>query len=346
MNPTPYAAASHLKMPTRRLRAAALWVMFVLAVVSAWALAETAILMLLRHPRWIESAPAKMRQNLGDLYDALDRPIIQTDAERARFDSELFYTLRPGHFEYRAREFATHFEVNRLGFRDDAASLEGPAVVVVGDSLAMGWGVEQDETFAQIMERRMGQRVLNAAVASYGTVREMRALNRIDLSRATHLVIQYCENDMFENVPLLRDGHLEYGTSEQYAQALEAHRSRRAYWFGRYTAWLVQYLLASSQSDVSPSLDVHAEAFVNAVQKAAGKPLQHLQLVVVSAWIDGFPEALEEFLGRRPDLPLWIRRMKVVRLPPDTGEFPLDGHWTALGHRRVADALLEAMSAR
>ena len=82
--------------------------------------------------------------------------------------------------------------MNRLGLRDDEASLRAPAVVVLGDSYAMGWGVAQDETIAEVIERETGLRALNAGIASYGTVREMRLLDRIDTSRLRYLVIQYC----------------------------------------------------------------------------------------------------------------------------------------------------------
>ena len=73
--------------------------------------------------------------------------------------------------------------------RDDEESLKAPEVIVLGDSVAMGWGIEQNETMAQQIEAMAGLKVLNAGISSYGTVREMKLLNRLDLSRVKYLVI-------------------------------------------------------------------------------------------------------------------------------------------------------------
>ncbi len=64
----------------------------------------------------------------------------------------------------------------------------------------MGWGVEQDETFAQRIEETLGVRVLNIAVSSYGTAREMMMLNRVNLNSLKYLIVQYSGNDLGENL--------------------------------------------------------------------------------------------------------------------------------------------------
>ena len=46
------------------------------------------------------------------------------------------------------------------GTRDEEATLEAPDVIVLGDSHAMGWGVEQDETLPQVLARMTGLKVL------------------------------------------------------------------------------------------------------------------------------------------------------------------------------------------
>ena len=51
---------------------------------------------------------------------------------------------------------------------------------MLGDSYAMGWGVEQGESFPEILEAATGLRVLNAGVPSYGTPRELLMLERLD----------------------------------------------------------------------------------------------------------------------------------------------------------------------
>jgi hypothetical protein len=318
----------------------------------AWALCETLVLMLLRHPQLVLRLPMGAMTNIEELHRELDRRSIQFDQQCARYDPGLFYTLRPGRCDFRSREFSTHYEINRIGVRDDEASLDTPEIVVAGDSFAMGWGVEQDQTFAQLLEQRTGRRVLNTAVASYGTVREMRMLDRVDLFHARHLILQYCANDAWENVPFLRKGeHLE-GPETAYLDAMRLNQQGQRYWFGRYSWWLLQRFLEryvptetpiGAQAETAPDeepLPVQAEAFVNALLHAPHQKLDHVQLVVLATYAPGFLDAVAELIEKRPDMPPWIRNMRIVRLEPSPERYILDDHWTPAGHREVADLLL------
>ena len=159
-----------------------------------------------------------------------------------RYDQELSYTLRPGHFVFSNVEFAVAYEVNSLGLRDDEISLQAPDVVVVGDSHAMGWGVYQEEGFPELIEKATGLSVLNAAIASYGTAREMKILERINLSNLKYLIIQYCQNDYGENQALIENGNILPIMSEaESEEVIRSHRETWEYYFGKY----VQYLLPS-----------------------------------------------------------------------------------------------------
>ena len=157
------------------LRRAPFAVILAIQLVIAVLLAEGLLLTMYRHPAaWY---PAGLRRFLTTEYFNR-RNIVQLDERHARYDPELFYTLEPGAFMFSNPEFSTQFVVNRIGVRDNQRSLEQPEIVVAGDSYAMGWGVQQDESFPELIERRTGRRVLNAAMSSYGTVRERRMLDR------------------------------------------------------------------------------------------------------------------------------------------------------------------------
>ncbi|MFP5462523.1 MAG: CidA/LrgA family protein, partial [Gammaproteobacteria bacterium] len=47
----------------------------------------------------------------------------------------------------------------------------GTGIVVIGDSHAMGWGANDEETFAAQLQALSGRPVYNLGVASYGTAR-------------------------------------------------------------------------------------------------------------------------------------------------------------------------------
>ena len=73
----------------------------------------------------------------------------------------------------------------------------------------MGWGVNDDETFASIISSRVQVPVLNLGVASYGTVRElMRVRMHSRLDEANCIFIQYSWNDFQENAVFLNSRRL------------------------------------------------------------------------------------------------------------------------------------------
>lgn len=94
----------------------------------------------------------------------------------ARFDPDLGWVLVP---DLRTRVVAPTFEYvvshNARGMRDgavDVAKRPGTLrVAVLGDSLAWGWGVDDGETFCDLVEGELGPDVelLNFGVPGYGT---------------------------------------------------------------------------------------------------------------------------------------------------------------------------------
>src|SRR5262245_57014930 len=68
--------------------------------------------------------------------------LIQYSPDCSLHHDSLGYTLRPGSCTFSGPEFSNRFDVNRLGLRDDEKSLDAPEIIVLGDSEAMGWGVD------------------------------------------------------------------------------------------------------------------------------------------------------------------------------------------------------------
>ena len=179
-------------------------------------------------------------------YQRYEETWIQMMPECAHYDARVTYRLKRGHCRFDAREFdGIDLTINRLGVRDDEASLLSPDVIVAGDSFAMGWGVPQHETFAQLIEQKTGLRVLNAAVSSYGTVREMAILEDVDKSKLQYLIIQYCDNDYRENKEYFtHNNRLPISSAAEYRRLAEEHLLSRRYRYGQYTFGL---LIASAR---------------------------------------------------------------------------------------------------
>ncbi|HKB10040.1 MAG TPA: hypothetical protein VKD69_05290 [Vicinamibacterales bacterium] len=282
------------------------------------------------------------------------RNIVQLDTDRARYDAELLYTLRPGRFTFANIEYTTQYVVNSLGVRDDEASLVQPEIVVAGDSYAMGWGVQQDEAFPQVIARKTKRRVLNAAVASYGTVREMRLLDRVDMSHATTLVIQYCANDFDENEQFEQRGNRHApGREQEWLDAIATQRRTARYRPLRMlydsAIWIKRGIEGhhwGGFEPYTPPADRAAELFLNALLHAPHQDLTRLRIVVTDPDADHrFIRALDRLHGDQR-YPPHIRAMRIVDvsalMTPDV-HYVLDDHLTARGHQLIADAVIAAL---
>ena len=325
-----------------------------LQLLVAAAIVEGVVAVLLAHPPRVPPLRALAR----DYYGRFDRAIIQMDPRFARYDPELFYTLRPGRFVFRQREFAHEFRVNSLGVRDDESALDGPEIVVIGDSIAMGWGVAQDETFAALLARATKRRVLNAAVSSYGTVREMRLLQRIDQRRLAWLIVQYNANDVGENRLFQQRGNVHVpGTRERFEAISRRYEAKRAYYPGKY-AWESQRRLTQAIGEglkprrrrgPQPTAEEEAEAFLNALLHAGSVDFGRVRLVVLDITGEGVVSRLIPALRARlaqPALPEGVRTAWLLDMNArlDATDFrTLDDHPTARGHAKIAAAIVAAM---
>lgn len=144
----------------------------------------------------------------------LARPAT-TDAgiHRASADATLVYELTPG---AKGERDGVAIAINSAGFRDDdfpAPAPEGMRIVVLGDSVAWGWGVPMEEAFPQVLEARLraldtepyaSSVVYNLSVDGYSTPQEVRLLETRGLALAPDLVVvSYVLND-----PDIADGGL------------------------------------------------------------------------------------------------------------------------------------------
>lgn len=101
-------------------------------------------------------------------------------------DGDLRYVGRPG---ARLRYGDVLYRHNRLGLRGPEPASPKPSallrILVLGDSVAYGWGVAEEETFARILERRLRERldrpveVVVGALPGYNTRDQAALLERL-----------------------------------------------------------------------------------------------------------------------------------------------------------------------
>jgi lysophospholipase L1-like esterase len=346
--------------PPRRRRVLKGLGLIVYNLVAATVLLETVIVVMLHVPRGVAKSPRPVRRLIQQVYRHFNRSLIQFDSRCARYDPGLAYTLKPGTCTFENIEFSNTYRINQDGVRDEQTSLDAPEIIVLGDSHAMGWGVEQEEALPQVLARKTGRRVLNAAVSSYATVREMRLLDRLDPSRLRVLIVQYSDNDLPENRAFLHDGnHLPIMSEAQYQNIMRHYASQRSYYPGKYVYRLLLKIFRLEEPEpdqlkMDPATPAEeAELFVNALTHASRTPLDNVQLIVFEINEQIRPArpfiAALDAVSRRDGNPAFVRRLIALDVAPAlTPEdfYRLDDHMNARGHAVVANALAEQIKGR
>jgi len=135
------------------------------------------------------------------------RNIWQYDKKCCELDENLIYRPKNGKCKFKNSEFDTvlNFE-NSMRIHASSYNPNLAPILILGDSHGMGWGVNDNETFASIIQDKLNIKVYNQSVSSYGTFRELKKLQLSNLSSDVNtIIIQYSDNDRNENIDLIRD---------------------------------------------------------------------------------------------------------------------------------------------
>jgi hypothetical protein len=190
-----------------------------------------------------------------------NRPLIQFEENCARYDSTLFYTLKPGESNFASYEFDNLYHVNSAGFRDSENDLDRPEVLFLGDSFTMGWGIDQDKTFAQNFENQTRLKCLNSGISSYGTAREYFNFKKIKPDALKLIVVQYHDTDLEENNYWVKNKKLGDKTAFEFENQVKNNtKVKKYYLFKHVKAGIIQFLTPSPNIDTkTPSNDLGAE---------------------------------------------------------------------------------------
>lgn len=121
------------------------------------------------------------------------------------YDPEIRYVMAPSQQGWIEDSF---IRVNALGFRGPEVVVPKPSgrfrIVVIGDSLTLGWGVADDETYAARLERLLRDRlpahdldVINLGVGGFNTRQAVTWLERNERRLAPDLVlVGFYSNDV------------------------------------------------------------------------------------------------------------------------------------------------------
>lgn len=288
----------------------------------------------------IDVSPALNYQRI--FYELGFRNIWQRNQDCVTYDEILVYKPASGKCRFTNPEFDTVLTFNNEEGRlipSDTSNLHGPAIAVVGDSFAMGWGVQDDETFAAVLQRETGRRVYNLAVSSYGTRRELLRLIRSSLfEKVETIIVQYCDNDLEENrafqvlgpseTKKKIDGIFKAGSNvadkataiiKGFALAIvEPLRAVRSLW---------------REQDFGP----HYHQLIEVIESFPELRTKRMIVFYVNPWGVRFKNYPQGFDDQHSNI-----LFHEIRLSEDHF-FAIDGHLTSEGHYRIAQSLREIL---
>ena len=139
------------------------------------------------------------------------RSVWNNKSDCVQADKNLIYSPKIGSCEFNNPEFKTVVTFTEKGrlHPNQIIDVSKKGIAIVGDSHAMGWGVNDSETFSNLLQKQTDKPIYNLAVSSYGTFREIKRLVNSDLiDTIDTVIIQYCNNDLEENVQLLKNSDI------------------------------------------------------------------------------------------------------------------------------------------
>jgi len=269
-------------------------------------------------------------------------------------DDQLGWRYLPSvNVRHKTQDFDIGIQLNSRGERDDESAPEEMArhgkLLLLGDSLAFGWGVEVGDSLANRLEVALDREVRNLAVSGYGTDQELLKLRLEGLSqKPVAVIVVFCDNDVEE---VLRD--FMYGTRKpRFTLAgdrlvLESVPGPEEFWesasylYRSVRKQVIQY----SRAPLSEDEQRAGRRLVLRLFTALAEDLERVSaaLIIVhagAAWIEsGFV---------RPDNAFVLDVLPSLRAAEATGSvvFAHDPHWNARGHRAVADALAAFVKAQ
>jgi len=280
-------------------------------------------------------------QKLARWLHEMHRPIWQGQSHCILFDEVLFYKPRPGKCEFNGIEYSTLLTFDSRGFRQTSPPMrqndERPnrgRIIVLGDSQAMGWGVQDEETFASVLAAEHGFEVFNLAVSSYGTARELLRLQKeFELQKGDIVVIQYHHNDLRENLTFLESGGLPRRSPSDLGLLAHTSPGYDVLQVSKSIAFFIVNRLKQplfTDSSRKSSRKPHAETFLTVIDHFP--ELAQAKVVVCEVPSYGQTTSFTGDLARLAD-----GTINVLKPVWETSDFyRLDEHMNATGHRKLA----------
>jgi lysophospholipase L1-like esterase len=310
----------------------------------------------------------------------MGRGPLYVSPERDRFwkyDSLLGWAHQPGQEGiFESPQFRTSVVINQKGLRDRDHSYErvndAKRILVIGDSFAWGYGVEESERFSQILENSLNVEVINAGVSGYSTDQELLWLQTEGVKYDFDLVILVMAgNDIGDNDQqlvhtiyykpqfVLEAGRLilkgtpvpKASAPAKFVYSLTQHSALAFFLVQRYFDLLHIYsqIKHSANNGNSGGLGASADsdpfelttALLDEIRNITEQRQAKFMIVATSRWWNA-PKGVtyKNLIGTLQDQGFPV--LDVESMPgfePEAMLIPDDGHWNVFGHQFVAQQI-------
>ena len=251
-------------------------------------------------------------------------------------DPDLIYKPANGTCKFDDIEFKTTLTFTGEG-RDTGVKPQGTGIAVIGDSHAMGWGINDQETFSAQLQKLTKRPVYNLGVASYGTARELIRLEKSGvLDKVDTVIIQYCNNDKSENLKFDSTSHeaisdIVFGRAKPKEPS---HPNKLKFIAHGYWLTLTAPFRSLAEKIRRKSFTPHYGPFISTLQKHTSA-LKGKRVIVF--YSNAFGQKYRNYPnGQDKQFP----NVYFVDLDLDWHDYhKLDNHLTPEGHLKVADRL-------
>ncbi|MBW2570319.1 MAG: SGNH/GDSL hydrolase family protein [Deltaproteobacteria bacterium] len=216
--------------------------------------------------------------------------------------------------------------------------------------------MNQEETWTQLIEKKFNIPVLNTAVSSYGTAREMAMLGRVQTDKLKYLIVQYSGNDYGENKQFYLDNNvLNTMTEEKYNYYTGLYDRSKGYFLGKYLLMKIKKRIrefkTTSEAEASYQLDKDEIGFFLNALIHGPVDLNGVQIIAFAvSWrnpadnIDFTKNLKKRILTQ--NLSSFIKNMIVLdtsTILKQNHFYVLDDHPNRSGHEIMADEIIKTI---
>ena len=280
---------------------------------------------------WVKSIQEK-------LYMRGLRNIWQYNNNCINFDKDLLYVPKDGECVFNNFEFNTtlNFKDGIRSNGDNSQLTDRNSIILLGDSIAMGWGVNDNQTFASHLQNLTNRKVYNMGISSYGTVRELKKLINSNIYKTSKtILIQYHYNDLFENKYL--DSNKVY-TLEEFERNFKSNSAKldKTIFFLKMFKTSLRLSFADLFDKLNPSANyyyIDFEEHIKLLEKLIYENLDYSNKKIIVFFIKEPNMKISNF-------PVSNKNIEYILIELDKKDFfIIDEHPNEIGHFEIANKI-------